>query len=387
MTLPAENALPSDFRKLDISARRAALKKAYGELGLEPGADNGDGASLADAMVESAVGYLPVPLGVAAGFLIDDRSYDIPMAVEEPSVLAAATFAARLLRAGGGISTWATEPIMTAQVFLEGVPPGREREIERREGEIRADLDLVLDSMRRRGGGYRGLEAVRNAETGLVRVSLRIDVRDAMGANVLNFAAERAAGKLEAMSGGRRLMCILTNDAGERRAGARIEIAARRLARGGFAGEEVARRIVLASRAADTDPTRAVTHNKGVMNGISALALATGNDFRALEAGVHFWAARDGRYRGVTSFRRVGEALEGTIELPLALGAVGGSVGVHPTTALALRMLREPDGRTLSRIAAALGLAQNFAALFALVTEGIQAGHMKLHARKRERGG
>jgi hydroxymethylglutaryl-CoA reductase len=386
MTVPGDAALPLKFRKLDMAARRAAMESVYGEKGFELGEFPGSDASLADSMVESAVGYLPVPLGIATGFLIDGRSYDIPMAVEEPSVLAAVTFAAQLVRADGGFSTWATEPIMTAQVFLEDVPPGREREILRRKSEIEADLERFLDSMRRRGGGYRGLEVTRNAETGVVRVSLCIDVRDAMGANVLNGAAERVAGALEAMSGGRRLMCVLTNDAGERRAGARFEVAAHRLARGDFSGEETARRIELAARVARTDPTRAITHNKGVMNGISALALATGNDLRALEAGVHYWAARDGRYRGVTDFRRVGEALEGTIELPLALGAVGGSVGIHPATALALRILREPDGRGLSRIAAALGLAQNFAALFALVTEGIQAGHMKLHARKRERG-
>jgi len=240
--------------------------------------------------------------------------------------------------------------------------------------------------MRRRGGGYRGLQASRSGETGLVRVDLRIDVRDAMGANVLDGAAERAAGALEAMSGGRRLMCILSNDAGERRAGASFQIPASRLARAGFPGEEVARRIELASRVAASDPSRAVTHNKGVMNGISALALATGNDTRALEAGVHFWAAREGPYHSVTKLSREGSGLRGRIELPLALGAVGGSVGVQPSTALALRLLGRPDGNRLSRIAAALGLAQNFAALFALVTEGVHAGHMRLHARKLESG-
>jgi hydroxymethylglutaryl-CoA reductase len=179
-------------------------------------------------------------------------------------------------------------------------------------------------------------------------------------------------------------MCVLTNDAGDRRAGARFEIPVRRLSRGPYSGEEAARRLELASRLAQADPSRAVTHNKGAMNGIVALALATGNDSRALEAGVHFWAAREGPYRGISSFKRVGERLEGSLELPLALGVVGGSVGFHPATAFALRMLGDPDGPGLSRIAAALGLAQNFAAVFALVTEGIQAGHMALHSRKRK---
>ncbi len=380
----AEKSLPDDFRKLSLEARRAALKSAYCEEDVDLGAVLGEDASAADRMVESAVGFLPVPFGIAAGFLIDGRSYDIPLAVEEPSVIAAASFAALLVRGSGGFATWATEPIMSAQVFLEGVLPGRELGIEAREGEIRAEVDLALASMRRRGGGYRGLEVSRNEETGLVRVDLRIDVRDAMGANILDGAAERAAGLLEDICGGRRLMCVLTNGAVERRAGARFEIPVRRLARGGYSGEEASRRIESASRAAESDPTRAVTHNKGVMNGISSLALATGNDTRALEAGAHYWAAREGRYRSLSSYRRVGDALEGRIELPLALGTVGGSVARLPATALALRMLRDPDGPGLARIAAALGLAQNFAALFALVTEGIQAGHMRLHARKRE---
>ncbi len=379
-----EKLLPPNFRKLGIAGRRAALTAAYGTEGDDLKAILGGDAELAESMVESAVGFAPLPLGIASGFLIDGRSYDIPMAVEEASVIAAASFAANLVRKEGGFSTWATEPLMTAQVYLEDVPPGREREIESRESEIRADLDAFLASMRGRGGGYRGLDVARIAETGLVRVRLRIDVRDAMGANVLDGAAERVAPSLETISGGRRLMCVLTNDAGDRRAGARFEIPVRRLSRGPYSGEEAARRLELASRLAQADPSRAVTHNKGAMNGIVALALATGNDSRALEAGVHFWAAREGPYRGISSFKRVGERLEGSLELPLALGVVGGSVGFHPATAFALRMLGDPDGPGLSRIAAALGLAQNFAAVFALVTEGIQAGHMALHSRKRK---
>lgn len=381
-----EKVLPPNFRKLGIDDRRAALLSAYGDEATGHDSFLQGDASVADAMVESAVGYLPLPLGIAPGFLIDGRVYDIPMAIEEPSVIAAASFAARLARDCGGFTTWATEPVMRAHVYLEGVEHGREREIERTEPAIKADLDSFLESMRRRGGGYRGLEVTRSSATDLVRVELRIDVRDAMGANVLDGAAERLARGLEEATGGRRLMCILTNDAGERRAGARFEIPASRLSRASFSGEEVARRIELASLVAQDDPQRAVTGNKGVMNGIVALALATGNDTRAIEAGAHFWAARDGRYRGLSSFARVGDRLTGSIELPLAFGTVGGSVGAHPATALALRMLRDPDGPELARIAAALGLAQGFAAIFALVTEGIQAGHMKLHARKSEAG-
>jgi len=381
LTAP-QGVLPLNFRKLDFAARRAALERVYGAGacglgGMEEAAEN-----RVDLMVEAAVGSLPLPLGLATGFLIDGSSYDLPLATEEASVIAAATYAAQLIRSEGGFSTWASDPVMRAQVFLEGVSPGGELELRGRGAEIGKELEILLGSMRLRGGGYRGLELERVSETGLLRVSILVDVRDAMGANVLNGAAEGMAGSLERLSGGSRLMCILSNDARDRRAGARFEIPAGRLRRGAFSGEEAARRIELASLLAQSDPERAVTHNKGVMNGITALALATGNDTRALEAAVHYWAGRGGSYRGVTTFRRVGEALEGTIELPLALGTVGGSVGLQPAAALSLRILRGPDGRGLCRIAAALGLAQNFAALFALVTEGIQSGHMRLHGRK-----
>jgi hydroxymethylglutaryl-CoA reductase len=382
----SEGRLPANFRKLGFAARREALAAAYGEKGLEARPAAGDGDALADSMVESAVGFMPVPLGVATGFLIDGRSYDLPMAVEEPSVIAAASFAATLVAREGGFETWATEPVMSAQVFLEGVPLGREEEIRRREGEIEAELGAFLEAMKRRGGGYRGLELERMEGKDLVRVRLRIDVRDAMGANVLDGAAERAAALLESMSGGRRLMCVVSNDGSERRAGARFAIPVDRLARSGFSGPEAARRIALAAAAAEADPARAVTHNKGIMNGVSALALATGNDTRALEAAAHFWAVRDGRYRPLSGYRVEDGRLQGEIDLPVSLGSVGGSVGLHPRAALALRMLGSPDGQGLRRIAAALGLAQNFAALFALVTEGIQSGHMRLHARKREAG-
>jgi hydroxymethylglutaryl-CoA reductase len=224
---------------------------------------------------------------------------------------------------------------------------------------------------------------------GLVRVELRVDVRDAMGANVLNSAAERLRGMLETVSGGAALMCILSNSARERRAGARFSLPLDHLwhaGRPGMPPEALARRIVAASAVAQADPERAVTHNKGIMNGISALALATGNDTRAIEAAAHAWAARTGEYRGLSSFSLVeaagGPALAGELELPLALGSVGGSVGFHPASAFSLRLLGHPSGVGLARIAAALGLAQNFAALLALVGEGIQRGHMRLHASR-----
>ncbi len=380
MTGEARLNLPKGFRKLSIAERREALRAALMLPGNGIDALPADRLELADIMIESAVGYLPVPFGIATGFLVDGETYDIPMAVEEPSVVAAATYAAGLVSAAGGFSTWANDPIMTAQIFLEEVPEGRETEILRRESELRTELETTLASMRARGGGYRDLSVQRMAD--LVRVHLNIDVRDVMGANILNTAAERARELLERLSGGRALMCILTNDAGRRRAGASFRLPVAKLARGTATGEEVARRIERASLLAQEDPSRAVTHNKGVMNGISSLALATGNDTRGVEAGVHYWACRDGRYRGVTTFASRNGVLEGSIEVPLALATVGGSVGLHPASALALRLLKGPDSPRLCRIAAALGLAQNFAALFALVTEGIQRGHMRHHSAR-----
>lgn len=374
--------LPKGFRKLSLTERRAALARALGPSASSVDSLNAQALELSDVMVESAVGYLPVPLGIATGFLIDGERYDLPMAVEEPSVVAAATYAGSLISAAGGFSTWASDPIMTAQVFLEGVPEGGEAEILHAEAAVRAQLEASLASMSARGGGYRGLSVERLAESGTVRVSIDVDVRDAMGANLLNTAAEGARGLLEEVSRGRALMCILTNDAEKRRARASFRLPFERLVRGATPGVEVAARIERAALLAREDPSRAVTHNKGVMNGITALALATGNDTRGLEAGVHLWACRDGRYRGITSFTCGEHDLEGTIEAPLALASTGGSVGLHPATSLALRLLGNPTSQKLARIAAALGLAQNFAALLALVTEGIQKGHMRHHAAR-----
>jgi hydroxymethylglutaryl-CoA reductase len=233
------------------------------------------------------------------------------------------------------------------------------------------------------------VEVTRLPETGLVRVDLLIDVRDAMGANILDTAAEHLRPLLEELTGGKVLMGILSNAARERRAGARFALPVEKLqvVHAGYgeaeaAPPEAARRIVLAAELAREDPSRAVTHNKGIMNGISSLALATMNDTRAIEAAAHAWAARDGHYRGLSSYCFDGKILEGSMEMPLAFASVGGGVGFHPASRLALAVLGNPGGSRLARIAAALGLAQNFAALLALVTGGIQRGHMKHHAAR-----
>lgn len=381
--------LPASFRKLSAREKRAVLNDL---LDLEPDELHTSAPSealtdLADVMVESAVGVMPVPLGVASGFLIDDRTVNIPMAVEEPSVIAAATYAGRLVARDGGFSTASTGQVMTAQIAIDGAHPGAAEAIQGAERDLHAQLSDILGPMTRRGGGYRGLDVSWLVESGLLVVYLHVDTRDAMGANIINTAAEALRGPLEALSGGTVLMAILTNAAPRRRARATFRMPFAHLGRGGYDGATMAHRIVRANEFANSDPLRAVTHNKGVMNGISSLALATGNDTRAIEAAAHAWAARDGRYRAVTDYRIEDTHLVGELELPMAVGTVGGAVGFHPVTSLALKILfldgeSDPTADLLSRYAVSLGLAQNLAALMALVSEGIQRGHMRQHARR-----
>lgn len=373
------------FRKMDINERRRQVAEVFrlDERDFFASKGSSDTQALADTMIESAIGIMPVPLGLATGFTIDGDSYDIPFATEEPSVVAAATYAASIV-GESGFETWATEPIMLAQIFLERTGPAAEQRIAAAEEELKALLKTQLASLQRRGGGYRGLRTTRLAGCGLLQVDVYIDVRDAMGANLLNTAAEAAQLLLERLSGGRTLMSILSNQSALRRAGARFLLPEERLSHAarGMDPREVARRIVLASELAQESPERAVTHNKGIMNGISALTLATGNDTRAVEAAAHAWSARSSQVRGLSRYRLQGRRLEGWLELPLPLATVGGAVGTHPVSRTALDILGRPDGTELARIAAAVGLAQNFAALLALVSGGLQRGHMKLHAAR-----
>ncbi len=386
MDASARGRLPAGFRKLDVGARRDALKKSFAFPAEEWEAIScgPELLDLADVMVESAVGCLALPLGVATGFLIDGEEIPIPMAVEEPSVIAAASFAAGLVRSDGGFVTWASEPLMAAQVFLEGVTAAGEQALAAGEADLRRALAGSLESLTRRGGGLRDVRRQR-LPSGTLRVDLVIDVRDSLGANRLNTAAEAVRPLLEKASGGHVLMAILTNAAEQRTAGARFSVSVQRLAPGlppSMTAPEAARRVAAASAIAQEDPSRAVTHNKGIMNGIASLALATMNDARAVEAAAHLWACRDGRYRGLSRYETDGRTLRGELELPVALATVGGSVLLHPAARASLRVLGNPDARRLSRIAAALGLAQNFAAIIALVTHGIQKGHMKYHAAR-----
>jgi hydroxymethylglutaryl-CoA reductase len=339
---------------------------------------------LADVMVETSIGVMPVPVGVATGFLIDGEAVAVPLAVEEPSVVAAASYAGSIIGLHGGFTTWASDPVMTAQVFLEDTTEDAAQLVASRRSELCYIAEASLRSLTARGGGIRDLQAVWLPDSRVLKVEVHVDVRDAQGANRLNGLAEELRRPLERMTGGVVVMGILSNAARNRLAGARFSVPVDALRTGerSITGEETARRIALAACIAAEDESRAVTHNKGIMNGITALALATGNDTRAVEAAAHAYAARGDSYAPLSSFRVEDDRLHGELELPLALATVGGAVGFHPVSRLALRILGEPDAPRLGRIAAAVGLAQNFAALQALVSEGIQRGHMRLHAAR-----
>ncbi len=369
--------------------------------------DGGLETSAADKMVENAIGVFSLPLGVVTNFQINGKDYLIPMVIEEPSVIAACSFAAKLARAGGGFEAWATEPLMLSQIQVLDVPDldAATRAILEHKLDLMQQADAAHPNLVARGGGTRDIEAriLRDTAVGaMLIVHLLIDVRDAMGANIVNSAAESLAPTIEALTGGRVLLRILSNLSDRRMAGARCRIPLDALATDTLDGKSVAEGIVAAWAFADADPYRAATHNKGVMNGIDAVLLATGNDWRAIEAGAHAYAARDGQYRSMTTWRIGGWGTEtkdngngqapvsglpsimGSIELPMAIGTVGGMTKLHPTARAAMKILDVQSAQELAGVIAAVGLAQNFAAIRALATEGIQKGHMRLHARRLE---
>lgn len=354
--------------------------------------DQGLTSELADRMIENALGVFALPLGLGVNLLINDRDYLVPMAIEEPSVVAAVSHAAKLVRAAGGFRAGSSPPVMIGQVQLMDVPdPQRAAEavLAARE-QLAALVDGLHPSIRARGGGFRGVEVRYLPETPagpMLIVHLLLDCRDAMGANAVNTMCEAAAPLLESLTAGRANLRILSNLADQRLAWAECSLPATLFAAVEWSGEEVIRGIAEANAFAWADPYRAATHNKGIMNGIDAVAIATGNDWRALEAGAHAYAARDGQYRALTEWS-VKTAADGTpylwgrIELPLAVGIVGGATRVHPTAQVALKILAVQTAQELAEVIAAVGLAQNLAALRALATEGIQQGHMALHARQ-----
>jgi len=342
----------------------------------------------ADHMVENVVGTFALPLGIAQHFLVNGREVLVPMAIEEPSVIAAASFMAKLARTGGGFTAHTTPPEMIAQVQvldLEDPQAARIRLLEHRQ-ELLALADQVDPVIQQLGGGARDLD-VRLIESSPVGpflvVHIIYDVRDAMGANAVNTVAERLTPQIERISGGRVLLRILSNLADRRLARARCTIKANALAFEAFSAEEVIDGIIQAWAFAAADPYRAATHNKGIMNGIDPVVIATGNDWRAVEAGAHAYAARNGRYTSLTTWSRDEEGnLEGTLEMPMAVGIVGGATRVHPAARAALKLMGVKTASELAQVIVSVGLAQNLGALRALATEGIQRGHMTLHARQ-----
>lgn len=335
----------------------------------------------ADAMVENVIGRMQIPLGVASNILVNGKEYFVPMATEEPSVIAAASNAARLAYDTGGVQMTNTGSLMQAQIQITGVknPLSAKAEIYERKEEIIQKANEVDPVLVKFGGGARDI-IVRIVETPsepMVIVHLVVDTQDAMGANAVNTMAESLAPLFEEISKGKVYLRILTNLADKRLVRGRVVVKKENLG-----GENIVDAIVLSSQFAEHDSYRAATHNKGIMNGISAVVLATGNDTRAVEAGAHAYAARDGKYTSLTRWEKNADGdLTGTIEIPMAVGLVGGATASHPTAKTNVKILGVKKASELAEIIGAIGLLQNLAAVRVLATEGVQRGHMSLHSR------
>ncbi|MFC5753102.1 hydroxymethylglutaryl-CoA reductase, degradative [Actinomadura rugatobispora] len=379
------NSRLSGFRNLSVPERLARLADGTALTAADLSAlapEGGLGLDQADRMAENVVGVFGVPLGVAANFTVNGADVLVPMATEEPSVVAAASNAARIARVRGGFVTSSSTPVMQAQVQVLDVadPEAARLRLLAARAELAGLADAQDPRLAELGGGVRdvSVRVVDAREQRYVVLHLAVDVRDAMGANAVNTMAEAVAPRVAEIAGGRPLLRILTNKADLRLARAHAVFDAEALG-----GPEVVRDIVHAAALAEADPYRAATHNKGIMNGVTAVVLATGNDTRAVEAGAHSHAVGpDGRYTSLSHFARDADGnLTGTLELPMPVGLVGGATRVHPVAAAAVRLLGVSTAAELAEIIAAAGLAQNLAALRALATEGIQRGHMALHAR------
>jgi hydroxymethylglutaryl-CoA reductase len=382
------------FYKVTVQERRALVGEATGADPADIGrALEGGGleAETADKFVENVLGTYGLPFGVALNVRVNGHDHVVPMVIEEPSVVAAASSAAKMVRAGGGFVAEADPPHMIAQVQLYDVPDpaAAVARIREHQADIVRLADQAIAGLVSRGGGARGVD-VRVLADDMVVAHIVIDCKDAMGANLVNGVAEAVAGRIASLACGTdehgRARCkiglrILSNLCDKRCVRVSCRVPAEALGTDEMPGDDVIDGIVNASRFAELDPYRAATHNKGIMNGVDAVVIATGNDWRAVEAGAHAFAARSGRYQPLATWRRDGDALIGRLEMPMALGTVGGTLRVHPAARLSLRMLGVTDAQELAGIAAAVGLASNLAAVRALATDGIQRGHMGLHAR------
>jgi len=354
-----------------LTQEEVALLKNFGNL--DP--------KIADSMIENVIGAMSYPFAVAVNFLINGKDYLVPMVIEEASVVAAASNAARVMRRDGGIKSIATQPVMIGQIQVLGVkdPWHKRMIILEHKDEIIQKANEVDPVLVKFGGGAKDVEArvVEGPRGPMIIVHLLVDVRDAMGANAVNTMAEKVAPMIERLTGGRVLLRIISNLADRRLVRSWVKVY-----KEDIGGEEVVDAIVDAWAFAAADPYRAATHNKGIMNGVIAVALATAQDHRAIEAGAHAYAARTGRYIPLSTWEKDQDGnLVGTLEMPMAVGIIGGATKVHPIAKIALKILGVKTATELAEVMGAVGLAQNFAALRALATEGIQKGHMRLHAR------
>jgi hydroxymethylglutaryl-CoA reductase len=379
------------FYRLSPKERRDVLSRLSGirreELELLDGTA-GISINQANRMIENAVGVFGLPLGIAANFVINGRDVIVPMVIEEPSVVAGASLIAKLVRENGGFQAESAPSVMIAQIQVLDISDlhAAKRAVLQQKDELLLAADQVDPVLKQLGGGARDLEIRTLADTpagSMLILHLLVDTVDAMGANTVNTIAEKIAPRIEALTGGRVNLRILSNLADRRMAKSSCRIRTETLQQDRLSGEEVRDRIIEAWAFAEADPYRAATHNKGIMNGIDAVLIATGNDWRAVEAGAHAYAARHGRYSSLTHWRVAEDgSLEGSLEMPMAIGIVGGATRVHPLAKICIQLLEVKSARELAEVALSVGLAQNLAALRALATEGIQKGHMRLHARQ-----
>jgi len=381
-----------DFHKLSVDGRLELIKKIAGltddETKLLKNFGN-LGEETANRMIENVVGSIVMPLGIATNFMINGRDYLIPMALEEPSVVAAASKVAKIVREAGGFTASSDEPVMIGQVQLVGVTDfsSAKKNILAKKEEIKEMCNRHDATLVKFGGGFRGIDfhEIETEAGKMLIVNLLIDVRDAMGANAVNTMAEAAAPFLEEITGAKVRLKIISNLAIHRKARA-MAVFTKKSLEASFKnremrGDEIVSAVLEAYHFAKNDVFRCATHNKGIMNGVDAVTIATGNDFRAVEAGAHSFAAID-RYHPLTKYYKNEKGdLVGEIELPLALGLIGGATKTNPIAQIALKILDVRSSQELACVIASVGLAQNFAAMRALATEGIQEGHMRLHAR------
>ncbi len=387
----ADKPSEKKFYQLSIEARLAWLAEESHLTTADLAALSGEGGLRpedADHMIENVIGLHSLPLGIVQHLKVNGREVLVPMAIEEPSVVAGASFMAKLTLPTGGFFAHTTAPEMIGQMqILDLADPASARlALLENKNTLLAEAAEIDPILKKLGGGPKDLvvRLIADSPIGPFLVAhLIYDVRDAMGANAVNTAVEKLAPMVENITGGRVLLRILSNLADRRLARARATVRTQDLAFDQFSGEEVRDGIIEAWAFAAVDPYRAATHNKGIMNGVDAVVLATGNDWRAIEAGAHAYAARSGRYTSLSHWGKDAQGnLVGTLEMPLAVGTVGGATRAHPTAQASLKLMGVTTAGELAEIIAAVGLAQNLAALRALATEGIQRGHMTLHARQ-----